>query len=112
MATKSGATAGFHPIGELDDGTPFFAPLGALQVVDDGQRVICHLCGRALQLLSAEHLRRHGWTAELYRVTFGLNRSPALFPPAVAERRRAIGIDRYQRNARVRNGLAQGQALA
>src|SRR5437763_1703824 len=57
-------------------------------------------------------LRRHGWTAELYRVTFGLNRSTALCSPAVAERRRAIGMDRYQRNARVRNGLAQGQALA
>jgi hypothetical protein len=91
MASKSGATAGLHPIGELDDGTPFFSPLGELQMVDDGDRVICHLCGRAMQLLSAEHLRRHGWTPQLYRSMFGLNRSTALCSPAVAERRRAIG---------------------
>ena len=63
-------------------------------------------------LLSAEHLRRHGWTPQLYRSTFGLNRSTALCSPAVAVRRRAIGIDRYQRNAAVRNGLAHGQELA
>lgn len=112
MMPKADTTAGLHRIGELDDGTPYFALLGELQVVDDGDRVICHLCGRALQLLSAEHLRRHGWTPDLYRSTFGLNRSTALCSPAVAERRRAIGIDRYQRNARVREGLAHRQELA
>jgi hypothetical protein len=112
MVSESVAPAGVHPIGELDDGTPFFAPLGELQVIDDGERVTCHICGRALQLLSAEHLRRHGWTPQLYRQAFGLNRSTALCSPTVAERRRSIGIERYQHNARVRSGLAQGQALA
>src|SRR4051794_40542510 len=73
MRAKTARAVGLHPIGQLDDGTPFFAPLGALQVVDDGERVTCHLCGRALQLLSAAHLRRHGWTPQLYRSTFGLN---------------------------------------
>ena len=112
MVSKSAAPADVHSIGELDDGTPFFAPLGELQVIDDGERVTCHLCGRALQLLSAEHLRRHGWTPQLYRATFGLNRSTALCSPAVVERRRAIGRERYQQNARVRIGLAHGQELA
>ena len=112
MVFEPSAATGLHPIGELDDGTPFFAPLGELQVVDDGDRVICHLCGRALQLLSAEHLRRHGWTPQLYRDTFGLNRSTALCSPAVVERRRAIGVERYQQNSKVRSGLAHGQQLA
>jgi hypothetical protein len=112
VATPSSPAAGVHPIGQLDDGTPFFAPLGELQVVDDGDRVICHLCGRAMQLLSAEHLRRHGWTPQLYRSTFGLNRSTALCSRTLAERRRLIGLDRYQRNKKVRNGLARGQELA
>ena len=112
MVSKPTTGADVHPIGQLDDGTPFFAPLGELQVVDDGDRVVCHLCGRALQILSAEHLRRHGWTPQLYRTAFGLNRSTALCSPAVADRRRAIGLDRYQRNARVRSGLAHGQELA
>lgn len=112
MVSKSAAGAGLRPIGELDDGTPFFAPLGELQVVDDGERVLCHLCGRALRLLSAEHLRRHGWTPQLYRSAFGLNRSTGLCSPSVAARRRAIGIDRYQCNENVRNGLAHGQQLA
>jgi hypothetical protein len=30
-----------------------FAPLGRLVVVDDGERVVCHLCGRALAMLGA-----------------------------------------------------------
>src|SRR3954453_17157780 len=102
MASKSVATAGFPPIGVLGDGVAFFAPLGELQVVDDGDRVICHLCGRALQLLSTEHLRRHGWTPQLYRDAFGLNRSTALCSPALIERRREIGKERYRRNEGVR----------
>lgn len=112
MVPASSPGAAPRALGALDDGTPFFAPLGELQVVDDGERVVCHLCGRALQLLSAEHLRRHGWTSGLYREAFGLNRSTGLCSPALASRRRAIGVDRYQQNVRVRGGLAQGQELA
>jgi ROS/MUCR transcriptional regulator protein len=109
---KSSASTPVKPIGRLDDGTAYFAPLGELVVIADGERVLCHLCGRALQMLSAEHLRRHGWTPQLYRQAFGLNRSTALCSPAVVERRRAIGSERYLRNAKVREGLAQGQELA
>ncbi len=35
---------------------------GELLIVDDGRRVVCHLCGRALAWLGAAHLRAHGWT--------------------------------------------------
>ncbi len=28
-----------------------FAPVGELLVVDGGERVVCHLCGRALAML-------------------------------------------------------------
>lgn len=55
-----------------------FAPLGRLVVVDDGERVVCHLCGRALAMLGASHLRQHGWTAAEYREEFGLRRGAAL----------------------------------
>ncbi len=89
-----------------------FAPLGELVVVDDGQRVVCHLCGRALAWLGAPHLRAHGWTAMGYREAFGLRRSASLCAPAVAEHRRQLGLQRYAANPRLRDGLAVGQAMA
>ena len=51
-------------VGTLADGTVCFAPLGELLVVDGGQRVVYHLCGRVLVLLAASHLRKHGWTPQ------------------------------------------------
>jgi hypothetical protein len=44
-------------VGVLDDGTPFYVPLG--EVIVDGSRVVCHLCGRAL-LSVAAHPAWHG----------------------------------------------------
>ena len=50
--------------GVLDDGTPFYAPIG--ETISDGQRVTCHLCGRALgDATVAGYIRRRradGWT--------------------------------------------------
>lgn len=100
-----------QPVGMLPDGTEYFVPLGRLEFVDDGRRVLCHLCGRPLRLLSTTHLRQHGWTPQEYREAFGLNRSTPLCAPAVSERRRVIGRDRYAANARVREGMARGQEL-
>jgi hypothetical protein len=100
------------PMGELADGTLYYAPLGELIVTDDGDGVVCHLCGRTLRLLATEHLRRHGWTPQLYRQAFGLNRSQPLCAPTVSERRRELGAVRYRRNPRTRAGLQRGQALA
>ncbi len=53
------------------DDLPSFAPLVRLLVVDGGERVLCHLCGRAFAMLGAGHLRQHGWTAAAYREAFG-----------------------------------------
>ncbi len=89
-----------------------FAPVGELLVVDGGQRVICHLCGEALQMLSTSRLCRHGWTAVQYREAFGLSRSTALCSPAITEQRRQLGLVRFRNNQRLRDGLAVGQRLA
>jgi lambda repressor-like predicted transcriptional regulator len=59
----------------LADGTPFFAPVG--EVVLDGPRVICHLCGRPWRSVTA-HLRAHGWTKQAYCAAFGLERGQSL----------------------------------
>jgi hypothetical protein len=98
-------------LGVLADGTEFYAPLGELEFVDDGTRVRCHLCGEAFRLLSATHLRGHEWTPAQYREAFGLNRGTALCAPAVSEQRRVAGRARYVADARVRDGLARGQAF-
>jgi len=95
------------PAGEAGN----FAPVGELLVVDGGERVVCHLCGRAFAFLPG-HLPRHGWSAELYREAFGLGRSTSLCAPAVQQRRRELGVERYADNPRLREGLALGQALA
>jgi hypothetical protein len=98
-------------MGVLADGTEYFVPLGRLDFVDDDRRVLCHLCGKPFRLLSATHLRRHGWTPLEYRQAFGLNRGTPLCAPVLSEQRRAVGRDRYAHDARVRTGLAQGQEL-
>ena len=100
-----------QPVGVLADGTEYFAPLGLLEFADDGRRVVCHLCGGSLRLLSASHLRRHGWTPADYREAFGLNRGTPLCAPAESARRRDIGIERYRKNRAVRDGLALGQEM-
>ncbi len=61
--------------GVLDDGTPFYAPVG--EIISDGQRVTCHLCGGGFRSVAA-HLASHGWTKERYCETFGLERSQPL----------------------------------
>ncbi len=89
-----------------------FAPVGELRIVDDGERVVCHLCGRALAMLAASHLRQHGWTAAEYREAFGLRRSTSLCAPAVTAQRRQLGLKRYESNRELRQGLEVGQAMA
>jgi len=98
-------------VGVLADGTEYFVPLGVLEFVDDDTRVRCHLCGNAFRLLSATHLRGHGWTPAEYREAFGLNRGTPLCAPTVSAQRRSTGRDRYANNPRVRDGMALGQEL-
>jgi rubrerythrin len=59
-------------VGQLPDGTPFFAPLGEL-VRDGDERVQCHLCGRFMRIVGGTHIRvGHGWTLDAYREAFRL----------------------------------------
>lgn len=111
LLPRSGHRRGARPIGVLPDGTEYYVPLGRLEFADDDRRVLCHLCGAPFRLLSATHLRGHGWTPQAYRQAFGLNRGTPLCAPAVSEQRRVTGRDRYARDARVRTGLAHGQEL-
>jgi hypothetical protein len=62
-------------IGVLDDGTPYYAPIG--QITADDSLVTCHLCGRSYRSVTA-HLASHGWTKAHYCTTFGLERSQSL----------------------------------
>jgi hypothetical protein len=88
------------------------APIGELVVVDDGLRVVCHLCGESFASLPGHIGPRHGWTADQYREQFGLSRSASLSAPLTRARRREVGLARWAADLRVRNGLAVGQAMA
>lgn len=88
-------------VGVLDDGTPFYAPIG--EVVIDGARVTCHLCGRSLRSVSA-HLRAHGWTKEAYCAAFGLKRGRSLEGPETRKLRSAAFTVRLIFEPAVREG--------
>ena len=95
--------------GVLEDGTPYYAPVG--EVVDDGSRVVCHLCGRALRSVTA-HLRVHGWTKQQYCETFGLERGQSLEGAATRKLRAATFTARLVFDAAVREGAAAGRGRA
>lgn len=80
--------------------------------VENGSRVVCHVCGDALAAISAQHARRHGLTLPGYRERFGLNRKQSLLAPGLAEARRVEGRRRWAENDGVRAGLAVGQDMA
>ncbi|WP_238014522.1 hypothetical protein KZZ52_06320 [Dactylosporangium sp. AC04546] len=63
-----------------------FAPVG--QLLADGDRVCCHLCGRWF-LSVASHLRYHGWTKAQYIEAFGLELGNPLTGEATRKRRAA-----------------------
>ena len=96
-------------LGVLDDGTPFFAPIG--EVVADESLVICHLCGRALRSVTA-HLRVHGWTKVDYCAAFGLERGQSLEGPQTRKLRAAALTTRLVFDPVVRAGSAAGRQRA
>jgi hypothetical protein len=60
-------------MGRLEDGTPYFAPVGEIAYDGDEDRVQCHLCGGWFRLVGGTHLNStHGWTLERYRHAFRL----------------------------------------
>lgn len=80
-------TVGEVAVGRLEDGTPYFAPLGELPYDPDEDRVQCHLCGRWYRTIAGSHLQgAHGWTEDDYREAFGLERSHGLVAKGTAER--------------------------
>jgi predicted transcriptional regulator len=61
-----------RPVGRLDEGTPIYAPIG--EMLQDGDRVRCHLCGRWLRMVAGQHLiAAHGMTTDEYRELFHLD---------------------------------------
>jgi AraC-like DNA-binding protein len=95
--------------GTLEDGTPYYAPLG--EIIADGSRVICHLCGRALRSVVA-HLPSHGWTKEQYCLAFGLERGQSLEGAETGKIRAALFTARLALEPAVREGAAAGRERA
>ena len=96
-------------VGVLADGTPFYAPVG--EIVVDGSRVTCHLCGRTLRSVAA-HLASHGWTKERYCEAFGLERGQSLEGPETRKLRAAALSARLVFDPAIRSGSAAGRERA
>ncbi len=95
--------------GVLADGAPYYAPIG--EVLLDGGRVACHLCGRLLRSVSA-HLPAHGWTKAQYCETFGLERGQPLEGPQTRKLRAAALTARLIFEPAIRAGSAAGRDRA
>jgi hypothetical protein len=94
----------------LADGTPCYAPVGEVLVID-GTLVTCHLCGRSLRSVTA-HLKAHGWTKDAYCEAFGLERGQSLEGPETRKLRAAAFSARLIFDASVREGSAAGRERA
>jgi lambda repressor-like predicted transcriptional regulator len=95
--------------GVLNDGTAFYAPIG--EVIVDGSRVVCHLCGRSLRSVAA-HLSAHGWTKAEYCEAFGLERRQSLEGPETRKLRSAALTARLVFDPAIREGSAAGRDRA
>lgn len=95
--------------GTLDDGTPYYAPLG--EVITDGILVTCHLCGRGLRSATA-HLRSHGWTKPAYCEAFGLERGQSLEGQETRKLRAAALASRLLFEPAMRAGSKAGRQRA
>src|SRR4051794_33009580 len=103
MARSRRSTPASVVVARAPDGTALFAPRGELVIEPDGERVICHLCGRSYRDLAASHVyrahgldpdashvyRAHGLDPDPYRVLAGLSPRRALQSPARSERQAA-----------------------
>jgi lambda repressor-like predicted transcriptional regulator len=101
--------AGAGVVGKLEDGTPYFAPVGEVEA--DGDLVRCHLCGSWRRSVTA-HLRAHGWTKDAYCAAFGLERGQSLEGEATRKLRAASFSARLVFDVAVRDGSARGRARA
>jgi ssDNA-binding Zn-finger/Zn-ribbon topoisomerase 1 len=77
-----------RPVEQLDDGTPIYGPIG--EMLQDGDRVRCHLCGRWLRMVAGSHLlSRHEMTTSEYRELFQLDVTLSTACAETSERKRA-----------------------
>jgi AraC-like DNA-binding protein len=112
-ALRRGAAGGatVRPVvGVLADGTPYYAPVGEVVIVDDAL-VSCHLCGRSLRSVTA-HLRAHGWTKAAYCEAFGLERGQSLEGPQTRKLRATALAARLVFDPAIREGSAAGRHRA
>lgn len=58
------------------------AGFGRLEVVDDGERLVCHECGQAHRALGTHAWRAHALSADRYRTRYGLPPDTSLLAPA------------------------------
>jgi hypothetical protein len=96
----------------LPDGTPVFHPLGELRVDRDDQKVCCGLCGRWFRALGGHLGPAHDWSADDYRLAFGLNAQRPLQAPAVSDAQATTLKRRIQTDRRIQAGMRQGAGLA
>ncbi len=96
-------------VGVLPDGTAYFAPIG--EVLVDGSRVTCHLCGRSFRSVAA-HLASHGWTKQQYCEAFGLERGQPLEGDETRKLRSAAFSARLVFESALRTGSAAGRDRA
>ncbi|MDP8932138.1 MAG: hypothetical protein M3O70_27110 [Actinomycetota bacterium] len=102
-----------EPIGQLADGTAFYAPIGKRIYDPKRDRVQCHLCGRWFKVVAGRHLARHpGWTRNRYYETFGLVGQVGLVRPATSRRLRQVASQRLESDDRIRRGLKLGWQMA
>ena len=110
MSAEIVADRAIRPVvGVLADGTAYYAPIG--EVIVDGPRVTCHLCGRALRSVTA-HLIAHGWTKEQYCQAFGLERGQSLEGPETRKLRAAALTARLVFDPAIVAGSAAGRDRA
>jgi len=63
-----------------------YGKLGILET--DGERIQCHICGRWYKSLSSHAWHSHGFTADEYRLEYGLNRGQSLISNETAKKYR------------------------
>ena len=79
-----------RPLGRLPSGEAYWAPIG--EMVCEGDRVRCHLCGRWLKMVGGSHLlSAHGVRLERYREMFRLfGNATTAAPETTARKRRTM----------------------
>lgn len=96
-------------LGQLGDGTAYYAPLGELVYDPAVDKVQCHLCGRWFRALAPSHLWiRHGWTHDDYVEAFGLRLRRPLVSPTVSEVKSIKAKRWFSIDPRMRRNLRKG----